>query len=277
VSATPNGVVVAERAGAALGHHQQAEVLRLIRGTDSVELKLTVADSDRRSAVTALEMDPLDAQIRQVVFFDTPDLELSDHGVVVRVRRVHGKPADSVIKLRPIDPVHLPAGMRKPRGFGVEVDAMPGGFVCSAAMRAQLDSARVKETLDGRWPLWKLFTREQRALFEAHAPEGISLESLEPLGPINVLKLKFTLREFGRRLVADLWRYPDGSRILELSTRCLPAEVLEVAAETKAFLAGRGIELSAAQQTKTKTALQFFAAELQAQAAAARHVTRVSS
>jgi hypothetical protein len=222
-------------------------------------------------------MDPLDAQIRQVVFFDTPDLELSDHGVVVRVRRVHGKPADSVIKLRPIDPVHLPAGMHKPRGFGVEVDAMSGGFVCSSAMRAQLDSARVKETLEGRWPLWKLFTREQRALFDTHAPDGISLESLERLGPIKVVRLKFTPREFRQRLVADLWNYPDGSRILELSTKCPPAEAFQVAAETKAFLAGRGIELSAAQQTKTKSAMQWFAAELQAQATAARHVTRMSS
>jgi inorganic triphosphatase YgiF len=36
-------------------------------------------------------MDPLDAQIGQVVFFDTPDLTLNTHGVVVRARRVQGK------------------------------------------------------------------------------------------------------------------------------------------------------------------------------------------
>jgi hypothetical protein len=268
---------VAERTARRLDQHQLTEMMRLIRGAHSVELKLSVPDSDRRSAVAALEMDPLDVQIRQVVFFDTPDLEVSEHGLVVRVRRVQFKPADSVVKLRPIDPVHLPAGLRKSRGFGVEVDAMPGGFVCAAAMKAQLDSAKVKETLAGRWPLWKLFTREQRALFDAHAPEGITLESLEQLGPIKVVRLKFTPREFGRRLVADLWNYPDGSRILELATKCPPAEAFQVAAETKAFLAGRGIDLTAAQHTKTKTAMQFFAAELQAQATAARHVTRVSS
>jgi hypothetical protein len=48
-----------------------AQLLKLIKGVDSVELKLTVPDANRRSAVAALGMDPLDAQIRQVVFFDT--------------------------------------------------------------------------------------------------------------------------------------------------------------------------------------------------------------
>ena len=47
---------------------------------------------------------------------------------------------------------------------------------------------------------------------------------------------------FDRRMVAELWTYPDGSRILELSTKCEPAEAFDVAAEARAFLAGRGID-----------------------------------
>ena len=49
-----------------------------------MELKLTVPDGDQRSAVRALEMDPLEAELRQVFFFDTPDLALNQHGVIVR-------------------------------------------------------------------------------------------------------------------------------------------------------------------------------------------------
>ena len=259
-----------------LDQHQLTEVLRVI-GAESVELKLSVPDSDRRSAVAALGLDPRDAEIRQVVFFDTPDLEVSDRGVAVRVRSVQSRPADSVVTLRPIDPEHLPAELRKSRGFGVEVAAMPGGFVCSAAMEAELDPLTVKEILAGRWPVRKLFTREQSALIKAYAPDGISLESLERLGPINVLRLKFAPRAAGRRLVAELWNYPNGSRLLELSTKGPPADAFAVAAETQAFLAARGIDLSRVQWAKTKTAMQIFAAELQAQAAAARRVTRVSS
>ena len=74
-----------------LSAEQVAELLRLIKGADSVELKLTVPDGDHRSAVAALGMDVLDAQIRQVAFFDTPDLTLNKSGIVVRARRRPGQ------------------------------------------------------------------------------------------------------------------------------------------------------------------------------------------
>ena len=84
------------------------EMFGLIKGADSVELKLTVPEADHRSTVSALGMDPLDAEIRQVFFFDTPDLALDKHGVVVRARRVQRKGDDSVVKLRPVVPNELP-------------------------------------------------------------------------------------------------------------------------------------------------------------------------
>jgi hypothetical protein len=63
-------------------------------------------------------------------------------------------------------------------------------------------------------------------------------------------------------LVAELWMYPDGSRILELSTKCRPEEAFQVAAEMRAYLSGRGVNLLGEQQTKTRTALEYFAEEL---------------
>ena len=55
-----------------------------------------------------------------------------------------------------------------------------------------------------------------------------------------------------------MWLYPDGSRLLELSTKCLPAEAFQVAAEVRAFLSEHGIDISGEQQTKTKKALEYF-------------------
>ena len=55
-------------------------MMRLIRDADSVELKLTIREDAQRSAIRALQLDPLDAQIRQVFFFDTPDLTLQEPG-----------------------------------------------------------------------------------------------------------------------------------------------------------------------------------------------------
>ena len=249
-----------------LTSEQIIEVLPLIKGADSVELKLTVPDSDRRSAVARLGIDALDAQMRQVMFFDTPDLLLNQSGLVVRARRIQNSLGDTVVKLRPVVPNELPGRIRKSPSFGVEVDAMPGGFVCSGSMKSEVDAVRAKETFAGSRPIAKLFSKEQRAFYEEHAPDDIEINSLSRLGPINVLKLKFIPDEFGRKLVAELWFYPDGSRILELSTKCAPSQAFDVAAETKAFLAGRGIDLAGEQQTKTKTALEFFASELREQA-----------
>lgn len=240
-----------------------AELLALLDEVDSVELKVTVPESGRRSAVAALDMDPLDAEIRQVWFLDTPDLALERAGVVTRVRRVQGRGDDSVVKLRPVAPADLPASLRASPALVVEVDVLPGGHVCSATLRHRHDGSRVREALAGGMPMRKLFTKEQRAFFAEHAPDGLGIDDLVPLGPVTVLKLRFSPAGYERRLVAELWSYPDGSRVLELSTKCAPSEALAVGLGTKAYLEGRGIHVGGAQQTKTRTALELFSRELQ--------------
>jgi hypothetical protein len=240
------------------------EVLALASDSDSVELKLTVPEQQQRSTIVNLGMDPIDAQIRLVHFFDTPELALNQKGVVVRARRVQGRGDDTVIKLRPVVPADLPEEVRHSASMFVEVDAMPGGFVCSASMKGRLGPDEVKRTVTGERPIKKLFSKEQRAFYAAHAPEGIALDDLSLLGPIFVLKLKFTPPELPRKMVAEMWLYPDGERILELSTKCAPGEMFQVAAESRAYLEGRGVDLSGEQQTKTATALKFFADELKA-------------
>ncbi len=242
---------------------QEAEFLELAKGSDSVELKLTVPEIDHASTVAALGMDPLLAQMRQVFFFDTPDLTLDKAGVVVRARRMQGKGDDSVVKLRPVVPGELPAELRTSPSFRVEVDALPGGFVCSGSLKRPLQPTAVRSTLAGERPMRKLFSKEQRAFYAAHAPEGIGLDDLAVLGPIFVLKLRLDPEELGRRLVAEMWLYPDGSRLLELSTRCETNEAFEVAAETRAFLIKSGVDLSGEQQTKTRKALRYFAKHAQ--------------
>ena len=116
----------------AMSDEELAKLLALAKGADSIELKLTVPEHHHASTVAGLGMDPLQAQIRQVFFFDTPELTLDKAGLVVRARRIQGKGDDSVVKLRPVVPDELPAELRDSPSFRVEVDALPGGFVCSA-------------------------------------------------------------------------------------------------------------------------------------------------
>jgi hypothetical protein len=247
-----------------LSDEEFARMVALMKDADTVELKATVPAAELRSTVAGLGLDPLDAQIRQVFFFDTPDLTLDGNGIVVRARRIQGKGDDSVVKLRPVVPSELPAKVRKSPFFGVEVDAMPGGFVCSASFKNTLSPTSVTDYTSGNKRLRSLFSKEQRAFFAEHAPEGLALDDLSLLGPIFVFKLKSVPAGHDRKLVAELWLYPDNSRILELSTKCLPNDAFQVAAETRAFLVERGVDLSAEQQTKTRTALEYFSRQLEA-------------
>ncbi|MGH9276949.1 MAG: adenylate cyclase [Acidimicrobiales bacterium] len=234
-----------------------------MKGVDSVELKITVPETDHRSAIHALSMDPLDAEIRQVFFFDTTGLDLFDAGVIARARRTR-QGDDSVVKLRPVVPAELPKEVRKSPALVVEVDAMPGTSVCSASLKADHDPGVVKDFRNGRRPLKKVFTREQRGFFEANAPGGLTFRDLAVMGPLIVFKLTFAPSGYDRDMVAEMWMYPDGSRALELSTKCRPAKADAVAAETKAFLVARGVDVDGFQETKTAKALRFFAAELAA-------------
>jgi hypothetical protein len=159
-------------------------------------------------------------------------------------------------------PSELPAELRRSRDFFVEVDAMPGGFVCSASLKGRPKPPGVREGLMAGRSLRKLFSREQRAFFAAHAPEGVGFEDLSLLGPIFVLKLKASPPGYGRKMVVELWLYPDGTRILELSTKCATSEAFQVAAESRAFLAERDVKLGGAQTTKTRKALEFFSDQL---------------
>ena len=248
----------------ALSDQDLAELVSLTKGADSVELKLTVPVSERSRGAAAGGGSPRRSDSAGVLLRHA-GAGVEQGRVVVRARRVQQKGDDTVVKLRPVVPDQLPGELRGSPNFGVEVDAMPGGFVCSGSMKRALKTPMVRDAVFGNRPVRKLYSKEQRALYAAHAPDGLGLDDLSILGPITVLKLKFAPEGYARRLVAELWFYPDNSMILELSTKCAPSEAFQVAVETRAFLSQRGVDLTGEQQTKTKKALQFFSKRLQAE------------
>ena len=144
---------------------------------------------------------------------------------------------------------------------------MPGGFVCSASFKGKLRKPRVRPAMTGDGSVAGLFSEGQRAFYEENAPAGLEIDDLAILGPVHVLKLKEHPSGFDGKLVVEMWLYPDGTRILELSTKCEPDRAFDVAARARAYLIERGVDLSGEQATKTRTALEFFAGELAAPAA----------
>jgi hypothetical protein len=239
------------------------KVLGLSKASKSIELKLSVPVTGHRAAIVGLGFDPVEAQPRQVYFFDTANLALNRAGLIVRARRIQGGDADTVVKLRPIDPTTIDADLRRSNSFKIELDVMPGGFVCSGSAKGDCTGQEVLDVTAGAATLRSLFSREQREFYDAHAPDGIKMSSLLTLGPTFLLKARHQPKNFSRGITIEMWLYPDGSRILEISTKCRPAETFQAGAEFKAYLAECGIPISAKQETKTKTALDFFMAHLE--------------
>jgi hypothetical protein len=233
-------------------------LLALAREADYLQLKLVVPEEMGEATCAALDIDLAVASTRRVYFLDTPDLVLDRYGVVVRVRSIEREPDDSVIKLRPVVPRELPHGLRHSKRFVVEIDGMPGNYVCSGALKARLGIHDVERTIAGERPLDALFSKRQLALLAAHAPAGLRINDLGILGPIAVRRCKVVPDGLGRALAVELWTYPNSSRILELSTRCPADQARRVAAQTAATLRALGVSFDGAQRTKTRATLDFF-------------------
>ncbi|HYJ67835.1 MAG TPA: hypothetical protein VEX15_09240 [Nocardioidaceae bacterium] len=224
----------------------------------SVELKMTVP-ADQRMAMSALDLDPLRGKLRQVYFFDTPDLDLFKSGWVLRARRTQGADADTAVKLRPAIPNELPADVRSSRNLKIEMDVTRGSYVVSASLKGTRPSDAVQEALRGERPLKRLFTKEQRSFFATRGSTEPGWDDLVPLGPILVVFLKFTPRGLKRRLTIEQWHYPGEVPLVEISTKATPHNAFEVFNESTGFLRIHGLSASGAQEPKTRRALEFYA------------------
>ena len=91
-------------------------------------------------------------------------------------------------------------------------------------MKGKTTADDVRAVILKKMKIRDLFTKDQRAFYKANAPDGLKLSALSVLGPINLMKLEFDPDGLKRNFVAELWMYPDGSRILELSTKASPED-----------------------------------------------------
>lgn len=236
-----------------------ARLLTLIGQVDRIELKLTVP-ADRQHAIgNSLKLRFPRHPTHLVYYLDGPDRPLLQQGIILRVRRGADRWTDSVVKLRPVEPRTLPAALRERKDFTVEVDGMPGHYVCSGALKIRLAVRDVQRALDRRQPLRTLFSAPQRRLLAARTRRAVDIDSLMLIGPVQAHRHTVTPDTAGRSFLAERWDFPDGSRILELSTRCAPDAAVSAAAQTAAVLRRHGIDLTWPQQTKTHTTMAFFA------------------
>ncbi len=111
---------------------------------------------------------------------------------------------------------------------------------------------------EGKRPIEKLFSKDQtRFIAELHSTP-VDFSKLKVLGPIRVLRWQTKHKKFPYDLTSEEWRLPDGTDLLETSIKVPPGDAEEAGRRFAAHLQEIGLDPEGAQETKTRTALEFF-------------------
>jgi hypothetical protein len=230
-------------------------------GVSAVEIKMTVHTDQEMYAVRALDLDFDAAEVRELYFFDTPELALFEQGLILRARLIQDDDDDSTVKIRPVDPTAIPDKWRTVEGFKLEEDLVGSKVVCSASLTTVQKPGEVRDVFEGSRPIAKLFSSDQEEFLAAHTPVNPDFATLRVLGPISVLRWKLEHPDLPDELTAEEWRLPNKTDLLELSIKVTPAEEQAALERFSTFLQGLELSTEGEQQAKTRKALEFFAGQ----------------
>jgi hypothetical protein len=228
-------------------------------GTEAVEVKVTVIDRDETAALRKLGLERDKGERRRIFFYDTRDLTLFRRGVALRARETDGDECESTVKIRPVEPKRIADKWRKKNGFKVEADAVGVKVIRSASYTIAQKTKEIAEVASGDRPIAKLFSGEQEEFLQEMAPFAIDFAKLVSLGPVAALRWKVKHEGLPYELCAEEWRLPDGRDVVEISIKTKPVEAAAAQAALEGFLAELGLDRETRQQTKTLTALEYFA------------------
>lgn len=254
------------------GAETKGRAAKAVAGSDFVEIKATVPPAQVAEAMARFGLHADNDEERFVYFFDTPNLDLLQMGIVARARRRIGGKHDSTIKFRPVEPDQVPDRWRSFEGFKIESDASDRSVVRSASLTMPVRKGLIKRVAAGEEPIGSLFTEEQINFLLSLSSHRFDPKSVAVLGPIEAFRWKFVDPALPWPLTAELWRRADGEEIMELSVKAPAIQAAVIYYGFMAFLAELGAERDESQQAKTRWALDYFAKRLQSRAGSAEPV-----
>jgi hypothetical protein len=226
---------------------------------NGVEYKVTIAPSQAAAVRELLRLTDGKAERADIRFYDTPQLELSRRGIVLRSRAVHDGPDDVTVKLRPVDPSRVDARWFSENGFKVETDKVGERGVTSASLTESSKRGRIADVDEGKRGLASLFTGDQERLLAELGGQPVDFDALSILGPVEARKWRLSPKDGPGPLAVDEWTLPDGRQVLEVSIRAAQPQSEEAARALSDYLDAHGIHPASNQETKTKAALDYFA------------------
>ena len=240
---------------------------RLLAGAEAIEIKATIPHQQIAAALKRYNLTARNDDERYVYFFDTPQLDLLQAGIVARARRVVGDEHDSTIKFRPVDPAKVGRKWRKFKDFKIEADASEKGVVKSASFSMPVAKGLIKRVVARDKGIAALFTVEQEEFLKEMSARLPDLSKLSVLGPLRAQRWDFEDPACPWPITAELWRRGDGATLMEVSVKAPAVQGAAVMAGFLAFLAEVGAERDRGQQAKTHWAVDYYAARLRRKAA----------
>lgn len=226
---------------------------------DAVEIKVTIRPDQELLAERAMALNEDTAEVREIYFYDTPQLDLFDAGVALRTRLVKGDADDSTVKFREVEVTNIAEYWKQQPGFKLEADCVGDRVVCSASLTVQQKRDEIDAVAKGKRSIEKLFSKEQERLLGELYKGTVDFGALHVLGPIRVLRWKLKEKGFAYELTLEEWRLPNGEDLVEVSIKTPPGEALQARMAFEQHLRELGLDPMGAQETKTRTALNYFA------------------
>jgi len=232
---------------------------RAISGMDAVEIKVTVRPDQELQAERTMELNEDTADVRLVYFYDTPRLDLFKAGAALRARLVKGDNDDSTVKFRPVDSAKISQDWKGSKGFKLEADCVGTRVVCSASFTVTQKRDEIDDVAKGKRPIHRLFSKDQERFLSDFYKGPFDFEKLRVMGPIRVLRWKSKHKGFPYELTTEEWRLPQGEDLVEVSIKVPPRKEAQARKDFDKHLRQLGLDPAGAQETKTRTALEYFA------------------
>lgn len=214
------------------------------------EVKVLVGDEHWDQVKTRIP-DGIDDKKREVWFFDTPDLVLKQHEVVLRARlNRKKKTAESTVKWRRWVSPYVPVldAWNGIEGFKAEVDAtLSEGVPAWSITREDLDEDTFEAARTSTEKLLEFFRDEQLLLVRSAWPQ-IPWKKVTAYGPIASVKWAIT-----DSVAIERWTI-QGESIIEVSKR--GEDQAEALQEILDWLRTAGVEGAALPGGKTAWALE---------------------
>lgn len=240
----------------------RGRVAKMVSGAEGIEIKATIPEAQIDKALARFSLTADNDQDRFIYFFDTPELDLLKGGIVARARRIVGDEHDSTVKARPVIPEAVSAEWKKYRGFKIEADASEKGVIKSASLTMPVDKGLIKSVIAGEKAIAKLFKKEQEAFIAEMVKGKIDYAAVAILGPLHAQRWKLYDPGCPWRITVELWQREDGARLMEASIKAPIEQAALAIGGYMAFLAEMGAERDTEQQTKTRWALDYYAAKI---------------